>query len=500
MSNHPKKSELALAACFLAVICAVPVVQTCIQLWRKERVQFTDVFRARPTARNLRQFENTLAEKSWFEQKLRPQVQRLLFATLRDPGAKAVPGRDGWLCYRPDVRYLVEPDRLEVEQSDAKWVRPPDGSTRRDSVVRAIVRFGGQLEERGIKLLVVPAPGKPSVYPEQLTRRAAGKELDFQSPTLELLRQLEAQGVAVVDLFAAFRDSRRQAMRQRDAGAGDGRPLTLTLSPDGGEGATAKVPTFSPDWGEGKAQALPSDGGEGGNLYLARDTHWTPLGARLAARAVAAKLRSLGWAPPATAQFQVASVKVKRWGDILEMMQIPGLRDEFGAEVVACEQIRDPALGLLIPTPSDRPGTYRYPGQKSSVLVLGDSYCRIYQYPEPQSLGELLADKGAASAQRRGAAKATAPAASSEQPGHRGTKRLLPGSAGFISLLTLELGAPVDAIVSDGGASTDVRRKLSTNPELLEGKKVVIWEFAERDIALGRAGWEEVPLPRRLDQ
>ena len=57
----------------------------------------------------------------------------------------------------------------------------------------------------------------------------------------------------------------------------------------------------------------------------------------------------------------------------------------------------------------------------------------------------------------------------------------------------------MDAIVSDGGASTDVRRKLSTNPEILEGKKVVVWEFVERDIALGSQGWEDVPLPTKLD-
>jgi hypothetical protein len=494
MSNRPNKSELVLAVGFLAIIFAVPVVQTCIQLYRKERVQFTDVFRAKPTARNLRQFDNTLEEKSWFEQKLRPQVQRLLFAALRDPGAKAILGRDGWLCYRPDVRYLVEPDRLEVDRSNAKWVRPPDGSRRRESVLRAIVRFRDQLKERGIELLVVPAPGKPSVYPEQLTRRAAGKELDFQSPTLELLKQLETQGVATVDLFAAFQDSRRQATPRGAAGASDGSP-------------------------EAQRHTKPPA------LYLAQDTHWTPLGARLAARTVAARLKSLGWAPPATKQFQVASIKVKRWGDILEMMQIPRLRDQFGAEVVECEQIRDPALGLLVPTPSDRPGTYRYPGQQSSILVLGDSFCRVYQYAEPQSLGELLADKGAAvgghsspgapdpssaagapgdqdaaSTQLSPTAKAPAQATRGGQPDQRAAKRLLPGSAGFISRLALELGAPVDAIVSDGGASTDVRRKLSTNPELLEGKKVVIWEFVERDIALGREGWEAVPLPRRLDQ
>ena len=114
------------------------------------------------------------------------------------------------------------------------------------------------------------------------------------------------------------------------------------------------------------------------------------------------------------------------------------------------------------------------------MLVLGDSFCRIYQYPEPQSLGELAA------------ATTAAPARES------GPKRLLPGSAGFISHLALALRSPVDAIVSDGGAATDVRRRLSTDPEILEGKRVVIWEFVERDIALGAEGWEEVPLPKKL--
>ena len=56
----------------------------------------------------------------------------------------------------------------------------------------------------------------------------------------------------------------------------------------------------------------------------------------------------------------------------------------------------------------------------------------------------------------------------------------------------------MDAIVSDGGASTDVRRKLSTHPEILEGKRVVVWQFVERDIGLGWAGWADVPLPVEL--
>ena len=433
MTNPTRKSELVLLICFLAVIAGVPITQTCIELARHERVQATDVFRYPPTAKNLRQFEHTLEEKSWFQQQLRPLLQRFLFATLHDTGAKGVLGRDRWLFYRPDLRYLVEPDRLETDTSGSRWVPPPESGTHRESVEKAILRFRDQLKERGITLVVMPVPGKPSVYPDQVTARAVGKERLFRSPTLELLDGLQRQGVATVDLFAAFQTARASSGQESI-----------------------------------------------GRLYLARDTHWTPLGAQVAAQAVAAKLGELNLAPATRKGFRTQRVAVMRWGDILDMMQIPGLRNAFAAETAECVQVLDPALGPLVPGASDRPGTYCYPGQQASVLVLGDSFCRIYQYPEPQSLGSISATTAV------------------DHPEESGAKRLLPGSAGFISHLALALKSPVDAIVSDGGAATDVRRKLSTNPEILEGKQVIVWEFVERDIALGSQGWEEVPLPRKL--
>jgi hypothetical protein len=420
--------------CFLAVIAGVPVTQTCLELARHERVQATDIFRYEPTAKNLRQFEHTLEEKSWFQQHLRPPLQRFLFATLHDTGAKGVLGRNRWLFYRPDLRYLVEPDRLEADASGSKWVQPPDRSTHRESVEKAILRFRDQLKERGITLVVMPVPGKPSVYPDRVTGRALGKEGQFRSPTLELLDALQRRGVATVDLFAAF-----QAVRESGG---------LTKNP--------------------------------GELYLAHDTHWTPLGAQTAAQAVAAKLSAMNLVPAAKKEFRTQGIAIARWGDILDMMQIPGLRGAFAAETVQCVQVLDQALGPMVPAASDRPGTYCYPGQQAAVLVLGDSFCRIYQYAEPQSLGEMRASGATA------------------RPSELGAKRLLPGSAGFISHLALALKSPVDAIVSDGGAATDVRRKLSTNPEILESKQVVVWEFVERDIALGAQGWEDVALPRKL--
>ena len=50
------------------------------------------------------------------------------------------------------------------------------------------------------------------------------------------------------------------------------------------------------------------------------------------------------------------------------------------------------------------------------------------------------------------------------------------------------------SLVNDGGGSTLVRQELSNRPVFLKNKKVVIWEFVERDIGLGIEGWKRVPL------
>jgi hypothetical protein len=90
---------------------------------------------------------------------------------------------------------------------------------------------------------------------------------------------------------------------------------------------------------------------------------------------------------------------------------------------------------------------------ESQILILGDSFLRIYEQDEP-------------------------------------------GAAGLIAHLARELGQPLTAIVNDGGASTLVRQALARRPALLLNKKLVVWEFAERDIRFGTEGWQIVPLAR----
>jgi len=417
-----RKSEILLTLGFLGIISWVPVVQVALELCRGERVQFTDLFRYAPTVRNLRQYERTLKDKSWFQQAVRPEMQRLLLLALGDAGAKGLVGRNGWLFYRPGVRYLVE-------------------KIRADGVAQAIARYRDQLKERGIELLLVPIPDKASVYPDRLTSRVAGTFQDFRSPTEGFLDGLKRSGVESVDLFRLFREARRESSDATD-------------------------------------------------LYLAHDTHWTPTGAHLAAEAVARKLRDLGWAPSHRRDYATRPVHVERRGDILEMVQVPRIAGSFPAQAVECAQVLDKSAGLLVSTISGREGTYANQHLvdtplQATVLLLGDSFSRIYQAIEPQSLGGIPGLLNARDAERN-------------REGIKRTRRLLPGSAGLPSLLAKALAAPVDYIVSDGGAATDVRQTLSTNPEILELKRVVVWEFAERDIGLGAAGWRDVPLPPRL--
>ena len=86
-------------------------------------------------------------------------MQYLCFKLLKEPGEKVLLGRDGWLFYKPDVRYLVE--------------RYQTGSPAEDDPFSAILAFRDQLALRGIHLMVIPIPGKPSIYPDRLTRRVA---------------------------------------------------------------------------------------------------------------------------------------------------------------------------------------------------------------------------------------------------------------------------------------------------------------------------------------
>jgi hypothetical protein len=259
----------------------------------------------------------------------------------------------------------------------------------------AIRSFRGQLQARRIRLLVVPVPNKESIYPGMLARRAEDAGVIVCERTRRLLDQLEQYGIEHVDLFEVFRRARQAESRS-----------------------------------------------DPGRLYLAQDSHWSPEGARLAAGAVARRLLDGSAVNRGDHAYVERPVTVRRHGDLVEMLQVPPIERALEPESLACLQVVRSDTG----TPyRDAPG--------SEVLILGDSFLRIYEQDEP-------------------------------------------GAAGFIAHVARELGQPLTSIVNDGGGSTLVRQALAHRPALLTNKKVVIWEFAERDIRYGAEGWQIVPLAR----
>ena len=368
---------------FLSVIMAPGLVQTVAEISDGERPRALDVFRQPPTARNLHAFEQSLEETSLAVKRLRPRVQFFEWRFLADAGENAVLGRDGWLFYRPSVRYVIE--------------RPPGASERElADPLGAIQSFRDQLQERGIRLLVVPVPNKECVYPEMLARRAEGARVIVCEQTRRLLDQLDQCGIEQIDLFEVFGRTREE---------------------------------------EGRTHSRP--------LYLMQDSHWSPEGARAAAVAVARRVLDASTVNRGDRTYALRPLSVRRHGDLVEMLRVPQIERMLRPESLACLQVVEPDTGTAY---RDR--------AESQILVLGDSFLRIYEHDEP-------------------------------------------GAAGFIAHLARELGQELTSIVNDGGASTLVRQELARRPALLLNKKLVIWEFTERDIRHGTEGWKVVPLSRK---
>lgn len=364
---------------FLALIFVDAASLFTMQLLQNQTPSIFDVVTQPPSQQNLRRFENDLEDSSWLVQQLRPFVQTVRFSMLNDLGKKSVRGLDGWLFYDLDVRYLTE----RIDKSDAA----------EEEVVHSILSFRRRLSERGIQLLLVPAPGKPTIYPEELTRRATGMKAPINPWTRKIISRLESEGIQCIDLFTLFTSQKNDP----------------------------------------QASLNPS--------YLIQDTHWSPHGMILAASSVASRLIDLGWTSRGTTDYIQKSISMSRLGDVLKMSKVPGIESVFKPEIVKAAQILHAA---------DRKPYADDPA--SDILVLGDSFLRIYERDEP-------------------------------------------GSAGFVSHLACCLKKPLASIINDGGASTLVRQELYRKPGLLKGKKVVIWEFVERDLRFGTEGWQDIPLP-----
>ncbi len=392
MSNLKK---IVLVALFLGIIYAVPVTQAILELADGDSPQLLELFSQAPTEKHLRSFEADLEEYSFFEETLRPPFQLVRYFTMRDMGAKALPGRDGWYFFQTGVRCLTEPYYRDLPgvkiQASGTVVGASDADTQKGGdPVDIIADFARQINERGIKLLLVIMPGKAGIYPDKLSRWAEPRTPVYENST-RFMDELRKKGIESIDIHTLLTSERESA---------DSR---------------------------------------GESLYMATDTHVSGLGVKLVASAIAARVMKEPWYQKIEhrRRYSRNEVVVTRRGDIPRMTQIPLQDFLFSSETTRCYQVRDSESGEL------------YADADSPILVLGDSFSRVFQTDEPEA-------------------------------------------AGIIANLAYELQLPLSSIVNDGGASTLVRQQLARKTEMLSGKRLIIWEFVERDIRFGMRGWQKI--------
>ena len=389
-----------LAAAFLLAIGLVPLLEG-VRAARAGKTDLPAGIVRSSVVETIRALEDAIDNHSLLTGVLRPRGQSFLTGVLGVGNEKAYCGKDGWLFYPPDLHQVVGPPFLDerVLRDRARRGGSPQRPTQPDPV-KAILAFHEQLARRGISLVVVPTPDKVAIQPEKFSGRyenrnaAAPRNSSFE----EFERRLEEKGVHVWDPAPALLEQKRSARRP---------------------------------------------------MYLATDTHWTPEGAAVAARALADFLLRKGALPPAASAAASPYLRrpevVEGVGDVAALLGLPPDLSPYRPERVTIEKIFSLSGAPWEPDP------------RSDVLVLGDSFSNIYH----------LAGMGWGS------------------------------GAGFVEQLSAALERPVDAILQNDAGSHATRerlaRDLSRGIDRLAGKRVVVWQFASRELSEG--DWRLVGLP-----
>ncbi len=181
--------------------------------------------------------------------------------------------------------------------------------------------------------------------------------------------------------------------------------------------------------------------------YLAADTHWRPEAMEAAAEALAGLVAEKLDSNPGGGRegdLRRRPVEVAGRGDISLMLDLPDDQTRFPPETVTVRQVLT------------GDGQFWRPEETAGVLLLGDSFSNIYSL-EAMGWGE---------------------------------------SAGLVEQLSYFLDAPVDRLVrNDQGARATremLARELARGNDRLAGKRVVVWQFAARELAVG--DWPLIPL------
>jgi alginate O-acetyltransferase complex protein AlgJ len=179
-------------------------------------------------------------------------------------------------------------------------------------------------------------------------------------------------------------------------------------------------------------------------LFLETDTHWRPETMEFVAENLAALISTSSSSSPPSSPLQVAEKEINGLGDIARMLRLPPAQNLYRPENITIHEV------LSGNTP------WR-PSKEADILLLGDSFSNIFSL-DALGWGE---------------------------------------SAGFAEHLSRALGGKsLDCILRNSDAAFATRemlsRDLARGHDRLAGKKLVIWEFAARELAFG--DWKMLDL------
>ena len=179
-----------------------------------------------------------------------------------------------------------------------------------------------------------------------------------------------------------------------------------------------------------------------GPRYLETDTHWRPEAMERVAGQLSAFIEAnIGLPAGSGPAYRIERVEVSNLGDTARMLDLSGDSRLFPSETVWLQRVLGPD------------GSLWRSSRDADVLLLGDSFSNIYSL---ESMGW-------------------------------GT------SAGFGEQLSYALGRPIDRLLQNDAGAWTTRAMLQDDPGRLDGKRIVVYQFAERELAFG--DWK-VPPPR----
>jgi hypothetical protein len=359
--------------------------------------------------------------------------------------------RDLWRLLPRAADLKAAEKELETESVVSEWLLP--------RVQLGLVKLGAGNEQvylgRNGWLFYRPdvdyVTGPPFLAPKVLTHRAhtAVVQPDPAKAIVAFRDHLATRGIDLVVLPVPVKTSIEGEELSFRAHGGDLLPAD-SFAPFENESfaeflrrlSAAKVRVFDP-------APLLMDRKVGSNnlpQFLQTDTHWRPEAMEFIAERLAWFVTS-NEPKRGTGPLQIVSQEISGHGDIGRMLKLPpGVDNIRSPQTVAIRQV----------TEHDNAW---HPTRDADLLVLGDSFSNIFSL-SAMGWGE---------------------------------------SAGLVEHLSAALGGrPVDCILrnSDGAFATReiLSRELARGHDRLAGKKLVIWEFAARELAFGNWKMLEMKL------